>query len=242
MFAAIAAVTAALTWAPRILPGLTEYVPLLVGIAFLYAAIRLAQREPGGMRRHGIELGGLLTPTDASDARSPGPFGLWDLGRVIGSALPSALKESGIAIGLAALIFPPFVIGFALWHDPSRDFVFTWPEELGSFVATQLLVVALPEEAFFRGYAQTRLHDRWPARRRILGAELHLNAWLLTAALFAIVHFVSTPHPARLAVFFPGLVFGWLRAWRGGIGAAMLFHAMCNVFAQFLETGWGVRG
>ncbi|HJL19019.1 MAG TPA: glutamic-type intramembrane protease, partial [Sandaracinaceae bacterium LLY-WYZ-13_1] len=35
-----------------------------------------------------------------------------------------------------------------------------------------------------------------------------------------------------------GLLFGWLRAWRGGIGAAMLLHAMSNVLAEILEEGW----
>ena len=98
--------------------------------------------------------------------------------------------------------------------------------------------MALPEEALFRGTFQTRLHDRWPPKAKILGAALDLRAWLLTAGLFAIVHFVSIPNPARLAVFFPGLLFGWLRAWRGGIGAAMLLHAMSNVLAEILEKGW----
>ena len=55
---------------------------------------------------------------------------------------------------------------------------------------------------------------------------------------FALIHFASIPDPQRLAVFFPGLLFGWVRAWRGGIGAAMLLHAMSNVLAEMLEKGW----
>ena len=40
----------------------------------------------------------------------------------------------------------------------------------------------------------------------------------------AVVRDLATePHPAKLATFFPGLLFGWLRAWRGGIGAAIAF-------------------
>ena len=42
------------------------------------------------------------------------------------------------------------------------------------------------------------------------------------------------------AVFFPALVFGWLRARTGGIGASMLFHALCNVYSQALGRGFGV--
>ena len=41
-----------------------------------------------------------------------------------------------------------------------------------------------------------------------------------------------------VAVFFPGLLFGWLRARRGGIGAAIAVHALSNVLAELLVRGW----
>jgi hypothetical protein len=238
VFALAALATFGITRLGDALPGLEGYTHLLFGALFLVVAVKLAQREPGGMRRHGIALAGLLTPPDPDDERPPGPLGLYDLARALRDALPAGLREAGIALATAAVIFPPFVVGFWWWHEPRHPFSPTWPDELGSFALTQLLVVALPEEAFFRGYVQTRLHDRWPPTVRVLGARLDLRAWLLQAALFAAVHFVSIPHPARLAVFFPGLLFGWLRAWRGGVGAAMLLHAMSNVLAEVLETGW----
>ena len=56
--------------------------------------------------------------------------------------------------------------------------------------------------------------------------------------LFAAVHFVAIHHPARLAVFFPGLLFGVLRAWRGGVGAAIVFHALSKVYSDLLVRGW----
>ncbi|MCC6875407.1 MAG: CPBP family intramembrane metalloprotease, partial [Sandaracinaceae bacterium] len=37
---------------------------------------------------------------------------------------------------------------------------------------------------------------------------------------------------------FPGLLFGWMRARRGGIGAALVLHALSNVLADVLERGW----
>jgi hypothetical protein len=43
--------------------------------------------------------------------------------------------------------------------------------------------------------------------------------------------------PARAATFFPALVFGVLRARRGGIGAAVWFHFLCNVLAELLFLG-----
>ena len=99
-----------------------------------------------------------------------------------------------------------------------------------------------PEEAFFRGTLQTRLQDHWAAERSLFGVRLSVRAWLLSAALFALVHFVSIPDPARLAVFFPALLFGLLRAWRGGIGAAILLHALSNLLSEVLQRSWGLAG
>ncbi|MET0391205.1 MAG: myxosortase family intramembrane protease, partial [Polyangiales bacterium] len=106
------------------------------------------------------------------------------------------------------------------------------------YAMTQILVVGLPEEALFRGYVQGRLGDAWPARIRVLGAQLSPGAWLLQAALFALLHVAVDYNLARLAVFFPGLLFGWLRALRGGVGAAILVHAACNLLSDLLIRGW----
>ena len=100
------------------------------------------------------------------------------------------------------------------------------------------VVIALPEEAFFRGYLQTSLSDLAKTRVVVLGVELSPGPWLLQAALFALIHFVVEPHAARLAVFFPGLLFGWVRSWRGGIGAAIALHAMSNLYSEILARSW----
>ena len=57
---------------------------------------------------------------------------------------------------------------------------------------------------------------------------------------FALGHLATVHSPARLAVFFPSLLFGWLRARTRGIGASCLFHAMCNVFSEVLGKGYGL--
>ena len=57
---------------------------------------------------------------------------------------------------------------------------------------------------------------------------------VLTSLLFAIGHLALTPHPFRLAVFFPSLVFGWLRAKTGGVAAPILFHGLANVLNQWI--------
>ncbi len=237
VFLAITGATVVITLLPSALPGLGGYVHLLVGGVFLITAVKLSQREPGGMRRYGIDLSGLLTPPDADDARPAGPLGIYDLARALRDAARPALREAGFALGLAAVIFPPVVVGFSVYHGPLHPFRWNPPDDLGSFALTQLVVVALPEEALFRGYVQTRLGDRWP-QGRFHGAPIDARALMLQAALFALLHFASIPSPARLAVFVPGLLFGWVRAKRGGIGAAMLLHALSNVLAEILERGW----
>lgn len=221
--------------------GAQDYVHLLVAALFLLVAVKLAQRERGGTERYGIALGGLLTPADESpdeDDRPAGPLGLWELARTVRRALPSATREIGITLAIVLLVFPPFAVGFQLYHQPAHPFLWRPPADIASFALTQLLVVALPEEALFRGYFQTRLTDAWPGTVRLLGVRVSPGALVAQAALFALVHFVVDFQPTRLAVFFPGLLFGWLRAWRGGIGAAILLHAASNVYADLLVRGW----
>jgi membrane protease YdiL (CAAX protease family) len=252
VFTGVTLLTVAVTWLASVLPGLDGYVHLLVGTVFLVTAVHLARRESDqaggrgvedgakvGLARFGIDLAGLLEAQEGDGNEGPaGPLGLFELGRALRRALPSAVREAAAALAVAAVVFPPFVVAFYVYHAPTHPFAWRAPEDLASFALTQLLVVALPEEALFRGYVQTRLSDRWPPTTRLLGVPLDLRVLLLQAALFAVLHFASIPHPARLAVFFPALLFGWMRAWRGGIGAAMLLHALSNLLAEVLVQGW----
>jgi len=210
-----------------------QYVHLAVAAVFLLTSIRLTR---GDAAHYGVALGGLLEP--ATDDRPAGPLGLFDLGRAIRKALPSTARELGVATGIGAVVFPLYAIGFYYWNEPAGSFSLALPPNVASFVLAQLIVVALPEEAFFRGYLQTALTDLTKKRQRVLGVQVAVGAWVLQAALFAAVHFMVEPHPARLAVFFPALLFGWTRAWRGGIGAALTLHAMSNLYSEILARSW----
>ncbi len=234
----------------RGVPVVGDYVHLAVGAVFLLGALRQANREATdederrGLRRFGIEVGGLLAPADDGG----GLFGLGELASTLRRGFPSALRETAVGVGTAAIIFPPFAIGFAWWHLarrglPWENFTLSFPPDFASFALAQLVVVALPEEAFFRGFVQTRCADQWPAKETGLGRLLGISpaALVMQSALFALVHFVVIPHPAKLAVFFPGLVFGILRAKRGGIGAAMVFHALSNIYSATLMASWHLR-
>lgn len=229
--------------------GLTRAGLTLGGLMLPAPSSRGGGADAGGDDRHAGEgegsdgNDGSGEPAQRGGEPHGGDFlGLLDLARGIRAALPSALRESAVALLVALVVFPPFIVGFYVYTEPLH--AFSWgnvvgsPEQLltwGETLLAQLLVVALPEEAFFRGYVQTRLAD--PAHAT--DARLRAPGVLLgQAALFALVHLASTMHVLRLAVFFPALLFGLIRAWRGGIGAALVFHALCNLLSEVLTRGW----
>ncbi len=216
-----------------------------VGLCLLGATYFLVlSRDAVAIRQHGLSLGGVFEPVPL-DARR------------LAKALAVALFWSACA---ALAFFPPFWAGFVLWWQPAR--AFQWPPfpPLGALL-TQLLGIAVPEEMFYRGYVQTALDgayenkanqnkahhhnahhneahaDAHDSRLSVLGAKVGMGL-LLGSAIFALGHFATSANPARLSVFFPSLVFGWLRARTGGIGSAVLFHAACNVFSAYLTDGY----
>lgn len=219
--AAALATTAIVTLLSYLLPA--EHAATGVGLAFLVATYLLALRGgPDDAERHGLSLGGLL---------DPGPLSAKRLSREAGLAL------AWVAL-VSAITFPFFFVGYVLWWEPARSFELLglsggFDEALG-----QILVIALPEEAFYRGYLQTSLDEAWPPHWRIFGARVGRGI-LFASILFALGHVATEPNPNRLAVFFPSLLFGWLRARTGGIGASLGYHAACNIFASLLARGYG---
>ncbi|XXF75736.1 MXAN_2755 family glutamic-type intramembrane protease [Myxococcaceae bacterium GXIMD 01537] len=129
--------------------------------------------------------------------------------------------------GLARLVTP--FVGQASFH-------LRLPPRFGEWVIDQLFVVALPEEFFYRGYMQSRLRDAWPGGRKVLGARLGRAFWV-TALLFALGH-LAIFQAWRLSVFFPALLFGWMRERTGTVIGAALFHAACNLFVHILEVSF----
>jgi uncharacterized protein len=201
-----------------------RFAATLVGVSFLAATWWLVLRHDElTVRSYGLSLGGLLEPS-ALDVRR--------LARTGAGAAAWALL-------FIAVIFPPFWLGYRIYWHPHGPFTFRVPPSIFDEVAGQLVVIALPEEAFFRGFLQTSLDRAWPPRWRIFGADLGPGL-LVAAAIFAVGHLLTIRHPARLAVFFPALLFGWLRARTGGVGASVLFHAACNLFSAALMRGYGI--
>ncbi len=95
----------------------------------------------------------------------------------------------------------------------------------------QFLLVALPEEFFYRGYLQTTLEQAWPWKKKILIFEIG-PAIVVTSLLFGVGHFIINLHPSRFAVFFPSLLFGWLRDKTGTIVSCVIYYAACNLMVE----------
>jgi membrane protease YdiL (CAAX protease family) len=163
--------------------------------------------------------------------------------------------QRGVAegLGLSLLLLPIFAAGFFGFVELLRNlppgvgsllapypsgarFVFRLPDRFPAYVADQFLVVALPEELFYRGYMQTRLRDAWPQGSRFLGARLGRAFWV-TQVLFALGH-LAEPYPWRLGVFFPAIIFGILKERTGTILAGTIFHALSNLTVMVLEASF----
>ncbi len=102
------------------------------------------------------------------------------------------------------------------------------------FLCVHLGLVALPEEWFFRGYLQARLDQRLGTPWRLAGARLGWG-FIWASAAFAVLHPILIPGAHRLLVFFPGLLFGWLRARTGNIGASVVVHASSNLLLAIIS-------
>lgn len=196
-----------------------------VGATFFAATYWLVLRHEGDVvRRHGLTLGGLF------DSR---PL-------TAGNMLWASARASLWALAAAALLFPPFVLGYLHYWQPTQPFQPGLPPEFLGQAVTQVFAIALPEEMFYRGYLQSQLTRVWPPRRRVFGGSLGPDVWV-TSLVFAVGHVLTIPSAARLSVFFPSLIFGWLRSRTGGIGASVLFHALCNLLTLYLSHGYGSR-
>lgn len=200
----------------------------LIGVVFLVAALSFIARDDDDTARYGVRLGGLF-PGRAGDPRS--------LVRTLWEALPSALREVGVALAIAAVVLPVYALFWPLFNHPVAPRHFSLDAARWREFFTELLAIAFTEELLFRGFVQTRVADALGVSPLTLASPRAAIAKVLaiTSALFALTHVVVDPTLARAVVFFPGLLFGLLRVWRGGVGAAIALHAFSNLFERWLE-------
>ncbi len=219
---AVVATTAIVTVASYTTPE--PYVATVVGLLFLGATYFLVLRHSAKfVASHGLSLGGLFEPTGLSPKR----------------IAKDAFASLAWALGAFAIVAVPFAIAFPIYFHVHR--AFHWQAVTASLelLSGQVLVIALPEEAFFRGFLQTELEPLFARRVRVLGADLSL-AIPVASVIFALGHLFTNAQASRLAVFFPSLLFGFLRTRTRGIGASFMFHALCNLLSATLAHGYKI--
>jgi membrane protease YdiL (CAAX protease family) len=204
-----------------VLEVIGEWVPVVHGLvgaaavaAFLYVPVRFLERW-------------------GQDARDAG----WRFDR-LGRDLAWSLAACAVVLPLFTLGFVLFMKWSALlpaevrWYlgpyarDRGLHLRLRWDWDFAGQVGGNA-AVAFSEEFFYRGYMTMRFEQRWGPVRSALA----------TAALFALGHLL-TPAPWRLLVFFPALLFAWLRNRTHTIVGASVAHFLCNVWLLIIERSY----
>ena len=195
--------------------GLPEVVLALVPVLFMYVPVLVCRRRGLDPDAYVLGLPGWRHPA-------------WRAG----------LRE---AAWVVVLIAPPFLLLYHLWQSVvfGRGPVGGWPEQAWLLPFFHLFFVAIPEEMFYRGFMQKRLDEVFVPRWNVFGVRMGWG-WLITCVLFAFGHSIVAFQWWHFAIFFPSLVFGWLRAKTDDILAGAWFHAWCNVTVGFLDAAYGI--
>lgn len=147
--------------------------------------------------------------------------------------LPQIIRSLRFFFVFSAMVLPFFLIlnhfYQTLFLNASLDF-HRWHLKW-QILLIQVIMVALPEEFFFRGYIQTVLAQKFSKTFRFLGIPGLTMTWAvpITSFIFAFSHSIITFQWWHFAIFFPSLAFGYLREKTDGLVAPILFHAVSNL-------------
>lgn len=224
IFAAVAVAVAGLVRLDFELPVVGHVGSALVAVTLLYTPLLVAWYRREDLAAYGF----VAEPVKKGLALGLGvPLVIFPI-FIIGYL---AFYEIACSTSLSSLAPPGMCARFAGWQRmaaPSFDI------DLAHFALVQLVVVALPEELFFRGCLVHLLEKALPPRRRILGGGIGW-ALVISSAMFALIHIPKDGDPRSLATFFPGLLFGWMRSATGSILASTIAHASSNVLIRVLD-------
>lgn len=163
---------------------------------------------------------------------------LWKRGRSVDFIDRSgkSVLMSGLTFVVASVVvFPPFLLCAHFWQiivmGKGSFAAVAYPQWL-NVTLYQLLLVSLPEEFYFRGYFQSTIDRAFPRRWRFLGVDVG-PGWIVTAAAFAVAHTIVAYQWWHFGIFFPALLFGYLRLRTGSITAPILFHAASNILMDW---------
>jgi membrane protease YdiL (CAAX protease family) len=168
---------------------------------------------------------------------------MWKRGRSIDfldDSVAGYLKSIGLFSVVSLIVFPPFILCAHLWQVFVLGNTFVGvhiPDDILTIVAYQVLLIALPEEFFFRGYCQSLIKRYFDSPWKILGVKLGFW-WIALALFFAFAHSFVMIQWWHFSIFFPALLFSYLRERRGTITASILFHALSNIVMIILVMSY----
>ena len=196
--------------------GLHEFVLILVPVLFMYVPVWLLNRQ-------GIDSWSYPLAIPAFSDRA----GWW-----------RGLK---LALIVGLIVSIPFAGLYHIYQSTLFGFEYEGliPSSPLELIGYHLFFVAIPEEIFYRGYMQTRLDQIWTPRWKVFGVMVGPGL-LVTSLLFAFGHTLVAFQWWHFSIFFPSLLFGWMRARSGGIIAGAFYHAWANIFVTWLDTLYGI--
>ena len=227
---------------------------LLLVAAFYFLPQWMLRHDPERQRRYQVGPGGVIPPWSWRGLRVAAIaaavvfpvfiYGFfWFYARVcVGNLSVLAPLLAILDLTPAAGTLEDYLVRLCRTHNEgfwpvSWEMPAAWLEYAGAgtllAAAIEVFAIALPEEVFHRGYLMSALEERFPPKRRIFGAPLGLAA-VLASLMFALGHLVGMAEVARLATFFPALVFSWLWRKSGSLWAPALFHAASNLLMAVL--------
>lgn len=208
---------------PAITLGLEVVLVVLVTLALLRMSARLFANSLGWLLIPLVLGMAALLPTTLRK-RSWKELGIHQTG----------IRRSIYLCVLACAVLFPVVLGGMML---AKRFGLTIPlapvvqeNDWGGWLFYQFFYVAVAEELFFRGYLQGTL-------LRIVEGAAPLRRWfwngmtvVVSAILFALVHWFVLGTMIAVLTFFPGLALGWLFLRRRSLIAPILFHGLANTF------------
>ena len=230
-WAIVAALVTVLVQIHVTLPAVGHLGSALVAVLFLYAPVVAAWRRGEDLDDYGFHAAPVARGLTIAGASIAVIFPVFALGYF-------AFYEIACNSGLLEHLVPQHMCNrygglFAL-HAPAVVWNPFTKDSFTEFALVQWLVVALPEELFFRGFLLRLLEQRFPPKRRVLGGGIGW-ALVLSSAAFAVVHLPKDGDPRALAVFVPGLLFGWMRSATGSILAGTITHGASNILIRLLD-------
>lgn len=137
-----------------------------------------------------------------------------------------AISSEGIVrgIGISTAILVLYILAYKVyavisgWELGIREFSYT-------FLLVQFLMVALPEELFFRGYLQNELGNNF--KGIVIVSVFFAAAHLITICVVGGSGFFTCAQNGL--TFFPSLVMGYLYMRTGTIWSSIFFHFFANV-------------